>query len=119
MPQTLNLSVGTRSRHRQALGQRGLLHHQRVVARNGKPFGQSDKKSLAVIGDDVRFAVHDGLGSHHVTAEHLPYRLMSQTELRSSLRNFESQNEYGYKPCIKRRFQNAETLQSRNQKNSS
>ena len=40
-------------------------------------------------------------------------------ELRSSLRNFESQNEYGYKPCIKRRFQNAETLQSRNQKNSS
>ena len=32
-----------------------------------------------------------------------------QTELRSSLRNFESQNEYGYKPCIKRRFQNAET----------
>lgn len=31
-------------------------------------------------------------------------------ELRSSLRNFESQNEYGYKPCIKRRFQNAETL---------
>ena len=29
-------------------------------------------------------------------------------ELRSSLRNFESQNEYGYKPCIKRRFQNAE-----------
>ena len=41
------------------------------------------------------------------------------TELRSSLRNFESQNEYGYKPCIKRRFQNAETLQSRNQKNSS
>ena len=41
------------------------------------------------------------------------------SELRSSLRNFESQNEYGYKPCIKRRFQNAETLQSRNQKNSS
>ena len=40
-------------------------------------------------------------------------------ELRSSLRNFESQNEYGYKPCIKRRFQNAETLQSRNQTNSS
>ena len=40
-------------------------------------------------------------------------------ELRSSLRNFESRNEYGYKPCIKRRFQNAETLQSRNQKNSS
>ena len=40
-------------------------------------------------------------------------------ELRSSLRIFESQNEYGYKPCIKRRFQNAETLQSRNQKNSS
>ena len=30
------------------------------------------------------------------------------SELRSSLRNFESQNEYGYKPCIKRRFQNAE-----------
>ena len=27
------------------------------------------------------------------------------------MRNFESQNEYGYKPCIKRRFQNAETLQ--------
>ena len=26
------------------------------------------------------------------------------------MRNFESQNEYGYKPCIKRRFQNAETL---------
>lgn len=43
----------------------------------------------------------------------------SSPELRSSLRNFESQNEYGYKPCIKRRFQNAETLQSRNQKNSS
>ena len=43
----------------------------------------------------------------------------SPNELRSSLRNFESQNEYGYKPCIKRRFQNAETLQSRNQKNSS
>ena len=43
----------------------------------------------------------------------------STFELRSSLRNFESQNEYGYKPCIKRRFQNAETLQSRNQKNSS
>ena len=43
----------------------------------------------------------------------------STGELRSSLRNFESQNEYGYKPCIKRRFQNAETLQSRNQKNSS
>lgn len=42
-----------------------------------------------------------------------------ENELRSSLRNFESQNEYGYKPCIKRRFQNAETLQSRNQKNSS
>ena len=42
-----------------------------------------------------------------------------RTELRSSLRNFESQNEYGYKPCIKRRFQNAETLQSRNQTNSS
>lgn len=42
-----------------------------------------------------------------------------ETELRSSLRNFESQNEYGYKPYIKRRFQNAETLQSRNQKNSS
>ena len=42
-----------------------------------------------------------------------------KAELRSSLRNFESQNEYGYKPCIKRRFQNAETLQSRNQKNSS
>ena len=41
------------------------------------------------------------------------------SELRSSLQNFESQNEYGYKPCIKRRFQNAETLQSRNQKNSS
>ncbi len=41
------------------------------------------------------------------------------SELRSSLRNFESQNEYGYKPCIKRRFQNAETLQSRNQMNSS
>lgn len=41
------------------------------------------------------------------------------SELRSSLRNFESQNEYGYKPCIKKRFQNAETLQSRNQKNSS
>ena len=41
------------------------------------------------------------------------------SELRSSLRNFESQNEYGYKPCIKRRFQNAETLQSRNQTNSS
>lgn len=41
------------------------------------------------------------------------------SELRSSLRNFESQNEYGYKPCIKRRFQNAETLQPRNQKNSS
>ena len=40
-------------------------------------------------------------------------------ELRLSLRNFESQNEYGYKPCIKRRFQNAKTLQSRNQKNSS
>ena len=35
------------------------------------------------------------------------------SELRSSLRNFESQNEYGYKPCIKRRFQNAETLQIR------
>lgn len=44
---------------------------------------------------------------------------LNQLELRSSLRNFESQNEYGYKPCIKRRFQNAETLQSRNQKNSS
>ena len=42
-----------------------------------------------------------------------------ESELRSSLRNFESQNEYGYKPCIKRRFQNAETLQSRNQTNSS
>ena len=42
-----------------------------------------------------------------------------RAELRSSLRNFESQNDYGYKPCIKRRFQNAETLQSRNQKNSS
>ena len=42
-----------------------------------------------------------------------------KAELRSLLRNFESQNEYGYKPCIKRRFQNAETLQSRNQKNSS
>ena len=42
-----------------------------------------------------------------------------KTELRSLLRNFESQNEYGYKPCIKRRFQNAETLQSRNQTNSS
>ena len=42
-----------------------------------------------------------------------------KAELRSSLRNFESQNEYGYKPCIKRRFQNAETLQSRNQTNSS
>ena len=37
--------------------------------------------------------------------------LASDLELRSSLRNFESQNEYGYKPCIKRRFQNAETLQ--------
>ena len=36
-----------------------------------------------------------------------------ESELRSSLRNFESQNEYGYKPCIKRRFQNAETLQSK------
>lgn len=48
------------------------------------------------------------------------YNAILQTiELRSSLRNFESQNEYGYKPCIKRRFQNAETLQSRNQKNSS
>lgn len=44
---------------------------------------------------------------------------ISRNELRSSLRNFESQNEYGYKPCIKRRFQNAETLQPRNQKNSS
>ncbi len=42
-----------------------------------------------------------------------------KAELRSLLRNFESQNEYGYKPCIKRRFQNAETLQSRNQTNSS
>lgn len=46
-------------------------------------------------------------------------RRILKFELRSSLRNFESQNEYGYKPCIKRRFQNAETLQSRNQKNSS
>jgi hypothetical protein len=46
-------------------------------------------------------------------------RNQARSELRSSLRNFESQNEYGYKPCIKRRFQNAETLQSRNQKNSS
>ena len=49
-----------------------------------------------------------------------PYsRWVYETELRSSLRNFESQNEYGYKPCIERRFQNAETLQSRNQTNSS
>ena len=47
------------------------------------------------------------------------YAIWVEDELRSSLRNFESQNEYGYKPCIKRRFQNAETLQSRNQKNSS
>ena len=46
-------------------------------------------------------------------------RDLREVELRSSLRNFESQNEYGYKPCIKRRFQNAETLQSRNQTNSS
>ena len=49
----------------------------------------------------------------------LQYVFFETSELRSSLRNFESQNEYGYKPCIKRRFQNAETLQPRNQKNSS
>ena len=48
-----------------------------------------------------------------------PFLAWLKCELRSSLRNFESQNEYGYKPCIKRRFQNAETLQSRNQTNSS
>ena len=38
-------------------------------------------------------------------------------ELRSSLRNFESQNEHSYKPCINRRFQNANALQSGNQTN--
>lgn len=59
----------------------------------------------------IRVLSERGMGSKAIAK--------STGELRSSLRNFESQNEYGYKPYIKRRFQNAETLQSRNQKNSS
>ena len=58
----------------------------------------------------------DGMTVNEVRAH---FEKHGAAELRSSLRNFESQNEYGYKPCIKRRFQNAETLQSRNQTNSS
>ena len=62
--------------------------------------------------EKIRSAFYHKYPTKHVGIE-------ERSELRSSLRNFESQNEYGYKPCIKRRFQNAETLQSRNQTNSS
>ena len=78
---------------------------------------------LRLVGTDFQHAVWQELlklpyGTLTTYGE-IACRIGRPGELRSSLRNFESQNEYGYKPCIKRRFQNAETLQSRNQKNSS
>ena len=74
------------------------------------------KLRIAVTADTMPEISHV---TNIIRAPFSPRQLVEVCELRSSLRNFESQNEYGYKPCIKRRFQNAETLQSRNQKNSS
>ena len=73
----------------------------------------------AIDGDTLVVTVDDSLRKLRRLGIDAPEYDQDGSELRSSLRNFESQNEYGYKPCIKRRFQNAETLQSRNQTNSS
>ena len=75
--------------------------------------GNSQHGSPCLSSDDIRQLLQGCISGG------TPKDIRDAAELRSSLWNFESQNEYGYKPCIKRRFQNTETLQSRNLKNSS
>ena len=105
----LGISKSTVQRYLDLIKQANLTLEQAIGLKS------HDLETCLGVGAKVRSGFHEP----DFETIYCRHNVRGKNELRSSLRNFESQNEYGYKPYIKRRFQNAETLQSRNQKNSS
>src|ERR1700758_3843108 len=65
------------SRHFETIGQRRLLHHQRVIARGFERIGQTSKYALAEMAHRRSLAMHDLLGANYLAAERLANGLMA------------------------------------------
>ena len=74
------LAVLARGAHLEAVGQRGALDGERVVAHRLEALREAAEDALAVVGDAARLAVHETLGGDDARAERLRDGLVPEAD---------------------------------------